>query len=42
MAASIWKLLPSIDAEAGDQNYTFMDIDVGRIRSARKRFTGEK
>ncbi|GAA0004710.1 hypothetical protein BDS110ZK4_60870 [Bradyrhizobium diazoefficiens] len=28
MAASIWKLLPSIDVEASRQNYTFMDMDV--------------
>ena len=28
MAASIWKLLPSIDAETSAQNYTFMDMDV--------------
>lgn len=28
MAASIWKLLPSIDAETSRQNYTFMDMDV--------------
>lgn len=28
MAASIWKVLPSIDAEASRQNYTFMDMDV--------------
>lgn len=34
MAASIWKLLPAIDAEASRQNYTFMDMDVfnGLIR----------
>jgi hypothetical protein len=34
MAVSIWKLLPSIDAKASRQNYTFMDMDVfnGLIR----------
>jgi hypothetical protein len=36
MAVSIWKLLPSIEAETSKQKYTFMDLEVFNVLARQK------